>query len=44
MPALMWVAFWSWLMGTAACIGETPRLVRAKMPERRDRPQDHPAV
>jgi hypothetical protein len=25
MPALMWVTFWSCLMGSAACWGEVPR-------------------
>jgi hypothetical protein len=24
MPALLWVAFWSSMMATAACLGETP--------------------
>ena len=41
MSALVWVAFWSWVMGSAACWGETPQLVRVKTtPDRRD----HPAV
>jgi len=30
MPALLWVAFWSSLMATAACFTETPRAVAAK--------------
>ena len=30
MPALLWVAFWSWMMGSAACIGTTPIPVRVK--------------
>jgi len=24
MPALLWVAFWSSMMATAACLGEVP--------------------
>jgi hypothetical protein len=24
MPALLWVAFWSSMMATAACLGEAP--------------------
>jgi len=27
MPALLWVAFWSSLMATAACFGEMSRAV-----------------
>ncbi len=30
MPALLWVALWSWMMGSAACIGTTPIPVRVK--------------
>ena len=38
MPALLWVAFWSSLMGTAAYFGETHRPVDlpAEPPEQRD--------
>jgi hypothetical protein len=34
MPALLWVAFWSSLMATAACFGETPAPVDP--PKQRD--------
>jgi len=30
MPALLWVLFWSSLMGTAACWDESPRPVPVK--------------
>jgi hypothetical protein len=30
MPALLWVAFWSSLMGAAACWGEAGRPVRVQ--------------
>jgi hypothetical protein len=30
MPVLVWVAFWSSLMGTAACWGEAPRPIRVE--------------
>ncbi len=36
MPVLLWVAFWSSLMGSAACFGETPRPARSMIPKRRD--------
>ncbi|HTZ02104.1 MAG TPA: hypothetical protein VMC05_07195 [Xanthobacteraceae bacterium] len=36
MPALLWVAFWSSLMGSAACWGESRRPVPCKLPARRD--------
>ena len=36
MPALLWVAFWSSLMGSAACWGETRRPVHCRLPERHD--------
>jgi hypothetical protein len=29
MPVLLWVAFWSSLMATAACLGEMSRAVSA---------------
>lgn len=32
MPMLLWVAFWSSLLGTTACFGEKPKLVPAKVP------------
>ncbi len=35
MPVLLWVAFWSSLMGTAASFGEVPRPVRVAVPKRR---------
>jgi hypothetical protein len=35
MPVLLWVAFWSWMMGSAACLGEEPKPIRAKAPSRR---------
>jgi hypothetical protein len=40
MPALFWVAFWSWMMGSAACLGqtlgETTQAIRVKAREPRD--------
>jgi hypothetical protein len=36
MPALMWVAFWSWMMGSAACWGETSRPIPVKVQDLRD--------
>jgi hypothetical protein len=30
MPALLWVAFWSSMMATAACLGEAPKLIAPK--------------
>jgi hypothetical protein len=33
MPALLWVAFWSWMMGSAACVGE-PIAVHVKAAKR----------
>ncbi len=39
MPALLWVAFWSSIMGAATCWGETRRPARAttnERPESRD--------
>jgi hypothetical protein len=33
MPSLLWVAFWSSLMATAACFGE---MSRAVSPDKRD--------
>jgi hypothetical protein len=40
MPALVWVAFWSWMMGTTACWIEAPVPVKVKSQDRRR----HPAV
>jgi hypothetical protein len=34
MPALLWVAFWSSMMATAACFGEASRPTRAEQPEK----------
>jgi hypothetical protein len=34
MPALLWVVFWSWMMGSAAYLGE-PQPVRVKARVRR---------
>ena len=38
MPVLLWVAFWSSLMGTAACLGEgrRPAPVKSAVPKQRD--------
>jgi hypothetical protein len=36
MPALLWMAFWSCMMGAASCWHEQPKLVRVKKPVRRD--------
>jgi len=33
MPALLWVAFWSLMMGGTACFGETPRPARPPAPK-----------
>jgi hypothetical protein len=30
MPALLWVAFWSSMMATAACLGEMPKPIALK--------------
>jgi hypothetical protein len=30
MPALLWVAFWSLMMGSAICFGEAPRAIPVK--------------
>jgi hypothetical protein len=38
MPALMWIAFWSCMMGAATCWQESAQLVRIKGADRRDRP------
>jgi hypothetical protein len=37
MPALLWVAFWSSLMATAACFGEMSRAVSL---DKRDRTEE----
>ena len=48
MPALMWVTFWSCLMGSAACWGEVPRAPAEKQPRTQPKEslshRDHPAV
>ena len=48
MPALMWVTFWSCLMGSAACWGEVPRVPADKRPRTQPKEllshRDHPAV
>jgi len=36
MPVLLWVAFWSSLMGTAACLGEARAPVKSAVPKQRD--------
>ena len=36
MPALLWVAFWSLMMGSASCFGEAPRAVAVKTRKPRD--------
>ena len=41
MPALMWVAFWSWMMGSAACWNDQVVLARVQKNSNR---RDHPAV
>ena len=38
MPALLWVAFWSSLMATAACFGEMSRAVSIDKRDRTDAP------
>lgn len=38
MPALLWIAFWSSLMATAACFGEMSRAVSVDKPGRADAP------
>jgi hypothetical protein len=38
MPALLWVAFWSSLMATAACFGEMSRAIALDKRHRSDRP------
>ena len=38
MPALLWVAFWSSLMATAACLGEMSRAVSVDKRDRADAP------
>lgn len=40
MPALLWVAFWSSLMGVAAGWQETMSPIRIGFKDRRDRPKD----
>jgi hypothetical protein len=48
MPALMWVTFWSCLMGSAACWGETPPSNENEqprsLPKESSNHPDHPAV
>jgi len=36
MPILLWVVFWSSMMGSAACLGETSKPIPVKIPRRRD--------
>jgi hypothetical protein len=37
MPVLLWVAFWSLMMGSAAaCMGDAPQAVPVKVRDRRD--------
>jgi hypothetical protein len=36
MPALLWVAFWSSMMATAACFGEMPIAPKQDDPSRDD--------
>jgi hypothetical protein len=36
MPALLWVAFWSSMMATATCFGETPIAPKNDDPSRAD--------
>jgi hypothetical protein len=36
MPALLWVAFWSTMMGAAGCFGSTSRPTPAEPPKRTD--------
>jgi hypothetical protein len=36
MPALLWVVFWSSLMGGAACFGADLKPVPVKAPKKRD--------
>ncbi len=38
MPALLWVAFWSSLMATAACLGEMSRAVSVDKHDGADAP------
>jgi hypothetical protein len=33
MPVLLWVTFWSTMMGAAARCGEVPRPIPAKLPK-----------
>ncbi len=40
MPVLLWVAFWSSLMGTAACWGEAPRPIRVAALKTSDEKRD----
>jgi hypothetical protein len=38
MPVLLWVAFWSSIMGAAACYGEAQQPIRAEAPKKRKLP------
>lgn len=38
MPLLLWVAFWSCMMGSAAALGETPESKRKEAPDPRNQP------
>jgi hypothetical protein len=42
MPTLMWIAFWSCMMGAATCWGEAIEPTRRKDAKQTDR-RDHPA-
>ena len=41
MPVLLWVAFWSWVMGSATCSVELPQPIRVEEGKRR---ANQPAV
>jgi hypothetical protein len=40
MPTLLWVAFWSSLMGTAACWGEAGRSIRVETSKKSNEKRD----
>ncbi len=45
MPALLWVAFWSCMMGSAACFGDAPKADAPEASKMREKAgRDHPAV
>ena len=43
MPALLWVTFWSSMMGAAACWGDVSRPAPVQPPKHRDLPTSRPA-